>query len=47
MDINLLLPFILKEPGTEVNDTPKTHIEDPSIEDHTIHTEEDGISIPL
>ena len=29
-------PFILQEAGLIVNDTPKIHVKDPSLEDHTI-----------
>ena len=36
MDQNLLLTFIKREAGLVVNDTPKIHTDDPSVEDQSI-----------
>ena len=35
MDHNLVPPFILREAGLILNDKPKIHYEDPSVEDHS------------
>ena len=47
MDHNLVPPFILRELGLIVNDTPKIHVEDPSMEDHTIFFPNYDVQIPL
>ena len=47
MEINLIPPFILREAGVTVNDKPKTHVLDPSLDDHAIIFENNGIKIPL
>ena len=44
---NLIPPFILREAGLVVKDTPKIHCEDPGVEDHSIHDRESGLRIPL
>ena len=36
MDHNLIPPFMLREMGVTVNDVPKIHKEDPSVDDHAI-----------
>ena len=36
MDNNLIPPFILREAGLEVKDTPKIHINDPTANDHSL-----------
>ena len=47
MSHNLVPPFILREAGLEVNDKPKIHCEDPSVEDHSLFDEESGLRIPF
>ena len=47
MEHNLLPHFILREAGLVVNDTPKIHIDDPSVEDHSIFHVETRLRIPL
>ena len=44
MDNNLILPFMLREMGVTVNDVPKIHKEDPTVDDHMITFMETGIS---
>lgn len=45
---NLIPPFIMREAGIIVNDTPKIHKEDPSIDDHAIIIpHESNLRIPL
>ena len=34
MDIDIISPFILIEAGLVLNDTPKIHCDNPSVEDH-------------
>ena len=36
MKNNLLPPFVLREAGLRVNDVPKIHTDDPSVDDHAI-----------
>ena len=36
MQNNLVPPFIMREAGTQVNDVPKIHVKDPTVEDHSI-----------
>ena len=45
MEINLIPPFILREAGLVLNDTPKIHCDDPSIENHSLFDEETGLRI--
>ena len=47
MQHNLLPPFMMREAGIHVKDTPKIQIDDPSIEDHSIYFKETGLRIPL
>ena len=47
MSNNLLPPFMLREAGITVYDTPKIQVDDPSEEDHAIIFKEKGFKIPL
>ena len=47
MDHNLVPPFVLREAGLILNDKPKIHYEDPSVEDHSLLHEETGLRIPF
>ena len=47
MDNNLIPPFMLREMGVTVNDVPKIHKEDPTVDDHSITFVEMGFRIPL
>ena len=47
MDHNLIPPFMLREMGVTVNDVPRIHKDDPTVDDHTITFEETGFRIPL
>ena len=47
MDHNLVPPLILQEAGLIVNDTPKIHVKDPSVEDHTSFFPNYDVRIPL
>jgi hypothetical protein len=47
MKNNLIPPFIMREAGIKVNDCPKIHVNDPSVDDHAIIFEETGFRIPL
>jgi len=47
MKNNLIPPFILREAGLQVHETPKIHINDPDISDHAITFPDDGFRIPL
>ena len=47
MDHNLIPPFMLREMGVTVNDVPKIHKEDPTVDDHAITFAETGFRIPL
>ena len=42
MDNNLVPPFMLREMGVTVNDIPKIHKEDPTVDDHAITFVETG-----
>ncbi|CAJ1952671.1 unnamed protein product [Cylindrotheca closterium] len=46
MTHNLIPPFILRENGIQVNDTPKIHLADPSSDDHAIKFDE-HLRIPM
>ena len=37
MEHNLIPPFLMREAGIEVNDTPKIHSENPQVEDHSVY----------
>ena len=43
MDNNLIPPFMLREMGVTVNDVPKIHKEDPTVDDHAITFMETGV----
>ena len=47
MDHNLIPPFMLREMGVTVNDVPKIHKEDPTVDDLAITFAETGFRIPL
>ena len=47
MNNNLIPPFMLREMGVAVNDIPKIHKEDPTVDDHAITFVETGFRIPL
>jgi hypothetical protein len=47
MPDNLLRPFILREAGLQVKDTPKIHVDDPDNQDHAIVFPNDNLCIPL
>jgi hypothetical protein len=47
MDHNLIPPFLLREAGLIVNETPKIHVPDPDISDHSIYFEQAKLRIPL
>ena len=47
MEVNLLPPFIMREAGLLVNDTPKIHVDDPNEHHHAIVFPDDDLSIPL
>ena len=47
MDHNLVPPFIFREAGLIVHDTPEIHVKNPSVEDHTIFFPKYDVQIPL
>jgi hypothetical protein len=47
MKNNLLPPFVLRQAGIRLNDTPKIQVDDPTIEDHSMLFPETGFRIPL
>ena len=47
MKNNLIPPFIIREAGVRVNDIPKIHLTDPTVEDHAIIFPVDNTIIPL
>ena len=47
MDTNLIPPFIVREEGVVINDKPKIHVSDPSLDDHAIIFVKDNMRIPL
>ena len=47
MEHNLIPPFILRESGLVLYDTPKIHCNVPSAEDHSMFDEEKGPRIPF
>ena len=47
MKHNLIPPFILREAGLTVNDTPKIHVQDPTVDDHSILFPIQEFRIPL
>lgn len=44
---NLIPPFIMREAGVRVNDVPKIHSKDPTIEHHSISFKDSDLRIPL
>ena len=44
---NLIPPFLMREAGVVVNDKPKIHTEDPTVNDHALIFGETGFRIPL
>ena len=44
---NLIPPFIMREAGLVVNDTPKIHCQEATVEDHTVYCKEHDLRIPL
>ena len=47
MEHNLVPPFIMREAGLEVNEIPKIHDRDPTVETHSIYIDEISLRIPL
>ena len=47
MNHNLLPPFILREEGVEVNETPKIHVKNITVEHHSIYLRDINLRIPL
>ena len=47
MEHHLIPPFILREAGLVLRDTPKIHCNVPSAEDHSLFDEETGRQIPF
>ena len=47
MDNKVIPPFMLREMGVTVNDMPKIHKENPTVDDHAITFVETGFWIPL
>ena len=44
---NLIPPFMLREVGIKVKDTPKVHCDDPTVRDHAVELPETGFKISL
>ena len=47
MEHNLVPPFIIREAGVAVDDTPKIHAASPTVQHYSIFFEEDNLRIPL
>ena len=47
MTNNLIPPFVMREAGVIVNERPKIHSDEPSIEDHSLYFPEEDFRIPL
>jgi hypothetical protein len=47
MKNNLMPPFVMREAGIQVHDTPKIQVAEPTTEDHSICFPETGFRIPL
>jgi hypothetical protein len=47
MKNNLIPPFILCEAGMKVMDTPKIHMDDPQVDDHSLYLDSESLRIPL
>ena len=44
---NLITPFLVREAGIQLNETPKIQCDDPSIDDHSLYIKEMNIRIHL
>ena len=44
---NLIPPFVMRASGVTLNDTPKIHSKDPTIDDYCITFEDSDLRIPL
>ena len=47
MKNNLIPPFIIREAGVQVLDTPKIHIKDPMVDDHSLYFGGTNFRVPL
>ena len=47
LEHNLIPPFIMREAGIIVNDTPKIHVPNPDSSDHSISFPMSNLDIPL
>ena len=47
MQNNLIPPFIIREAGVQLYDTPKIHVNDPTVDDHSIYFDKADFRIPL
>ena len=47
MDNNLIPPFVMREAGLVVKDTPKTHLDKPTKEDHSTFFPDEKLRTPL
>ena len=47
MDHNLVPPFMLREAGVAVDDTPKIHAEDPTARTHSLYWPDAKVRVPL
>ena len=47
MENNLIPPFVMREAGVVVNDTPKIQTENPTVSSHSIHFPETDLRVPL
>ena len=44
---NLMPPFVMREAGIQLRDTPKIQVTSPSEDDHSLYFPDDGFRIPL
>ena len=44
---DMMMSFIMREAGLDVNTKPKIHCKEPTVEDHSIYAEERDLMIPL
>ena len=47
MENNLIPPFLMGEAGLKVNDTPKMHVDNPQVEDHSIYFPKEDVRITM
>ena len=47
MSTNLIPPFIIREAGVTLSDVPKIHMQDPTVEDHSMIFPDSKLRIPL